>query len=275
MSDLINTIFGIRLTKLNLRRILKKIDNRYVLPEHLIELYLTEHKRYRKAKGIAEDFYNKQFPLKGIDKYVLINEYIMMSLARENGDYFKYCFHIYRQIEYVFNRFSTNIPGDSLLVKSVNRKSQNGKKIIENIFSIRLPDTISNWEAKILKQNNKHLTINQTKELFIKLLYFDPMCPFFTLQTTAASLTSRPNLDTWQLIKYFRDCFGHSVNFDAPKVEPSPGFVTLSANQLVRQKYFDLNLKNPELIINSNDAEKYLEMVVCLYNELLNGNINI
>ncbi|MDC1266635.1 hypothetical protein N8Z75_01525 [Crocinitomicaceae bacterium] len=270
------------------------------------DLYMKEKKGY--AEGV-EKFYAKDFNYPSSVKLELRNGAGLMELSRVQGRLFEYGYHCYRQIELVYSQFFDAQPGRFDIGKfllgadfnqlnthySNNNKSDNFSfsSIINSTVKKKLnynehlgyPEfrscfvrKINNYEWQYngnywrLKNKDMRLSFKDKDRIFKASMFFNPFVrPSKQNKSEPATQFDWPSLNAFEVIYHCRNKYAH-LGIESSSISSVFGDRKLNMSKSHQENNF---VNDPDLILESDYFERYVNMVIGLYSELHKKNYNL
>jgi hypothetical protein len=251
------------------------VSERYTLSYQLTKDYLELNTVYKKAIAAANEFYDKKYPIKNVDNYSLKREFIQAELAKYHNDYFKYGYHLYRQIEYITDIFYTVNPGRERLLKYIQLHEKDSAADILGYLNYKIkPNPLHYYKACLGDEESIEIHYYKKKQyfnrfmeshLFHRILYwdFDVWKKYKVLSKKNMSDSeldlSLNILDFREVLKYYRDNYTH-----------------FKESEISIKKELEIYKEKPEIILyKKTDLFGYVQLIIYLYSNYSNGQIKI
>jgi hypothetical protein len=258
--------------------LVNKIDDTYKVHPIMFEAYNKDRTNILLAKENALNYirveFSNVFSVCSNDEINhFTDEFVQINYAHRRGNAELFCYHYFKLIEFILNKFIHNNPGQNIIQPIIEKPNPLTKNnLIVDLFSSKKKGyKYFNYafDPKLTVDENKkqwdRILADDKNTLFLRLLYSPNAWSKPRLYINGAQKCPSFDLYTFSVLKYYRDKFSH---FGKNVFQPG-------SNSLNPPAYFTSHFADSSMILRSDDAKKLLRAYLYLYNEYLKGNIVI
>ena len=258
--------------------LVNKVEDTYRVHPILLEAYNKDRTNILLAKENAHNIISNEFSaVFGVCNSDEINhftdEFVQINSAYKRGNAELFCYHYFKLIEFILNKFMHNTPGQIIMQPIIERidPATNKNLIVELFGNKKKGYNYLNYSSdpKLTLDENKKkwekILTDDKNTLFLRLLYSPNAWSKPRQYIKGAQQCPSFNLFTFSVLKYYRDKFSH---FGANVFQPG-------SNSPNPPAYFTSHFSDSSLILRSDDAKKLLKAYLFIYNEFLKGNIKV
>lgn len=252
---------------------IKKVDDMYIITPYIIDSHVSSINVTQHAIKYLDNYSYIFNYSTATERKDFTNELIEIYYAKKKGNLRLYCYHYFKLIEFVINKFIFEKPG---LLEIENVITNPNKETEKDIIDLHIdrsrnkPDKKwdkTKWIVDYLRTGK--LSMGDKKTIFERLIYSENSGYLSDkskrVYVKGAELC--PSFDNWNtffILKYYRDQCSHPGTNVTPDIKND--FIL---NQI---RSYD---NDPEILFKSSEPKQLLNAYLFLYNEYLKGNIKV